>query len=112
MVAKQAIKEMFRQVGDLVLDDSGIAMKGLLIRHLVLPDNLAGTKQVMEFIMNEISADTYVNIMPQYYPCGLADRLPGLNRRITDKEFQAAMEAARQAGIRRFDQRRKIFEVW
>lgn len=112
LVAKQALKEMFRQVSDLVLDDSGIAMKGLLVRHLVLPDNLAGTKQVMEFIVNEISPDTYVNIMPQYYPCGLADKIPGLNRRITEKEFRSAMEDARKAGIRRFDQRRKIFQVW
>jgi len=62
--------------------------------------------------VNEISQDTYVNIMPQYYPCGLVDKIPGLNRRITEKEFRSAMEDARQAGIRRFDQRRKIFEVW
>ena len=111
-VAKQALKEMFRQVGDLVLDDSGLAVKGLLVRHLVLPENLAGTRAVMDFIANEISPDTYVNIMPQYHPCGLADTIPGLQRRITETEFQSAMEEARQAGIRRFDQRRRVFMAW
>jgi putative pyruvate formate lyase activating enzyme len=108
-VAKQALREMYRQVGDLVLDDAGIAQKGLLVRHLVLPENLAGTRAVMDFIVTEISPDTYVNIMPQYHPCGLADRIPGLHRRITETEFQSAMDDAGQAGIRRFDQRIRVF---
>jgi putative pyruvate formate lyase activating enzyme len=103
LVAKQAIKEMFRQVGDLVLDDSGIALRGLLIRHLVLPSGLAGTQEVMQFLANEISKDTYVNIMAQYYPCG--DIPPGshLYRRISKSEYNQAVEIAKNEGITRLD---------
>ena len=111
-VAKQAVKEMHRQVGDLVLDEAGLAMRGLLVRHLVLPEHLADTGAVMDFIAAEISPDTYVNIMPQYYPCGQADRIPGLDRRITDQEFQAALEAVQKSGIHRLDQRRRVFRLW
>ena len=103
---------MYRQVGDLVLDDSGIARQGLLVRHLVLPENLAGTREVMRFIGNEVSRNTYVNIMPQYHPCGLAHKTPGLNRRITEKEFQSAMDDARDAGICRLDARKRVFRLW
>lgn len=111
-VAKRAVREMHRQVGDLVLDKSGLAVKGLLVRHLVLPENLADTRAVMDFIATGISPDTYVNIMPQYYPCGQADRIPGLERRITEQEFQAALDAAQKSGIQRLDQRRRVFMLW
>jgi len=103
LVAKQAIKEMFRQVGDLVLDDRGIALRGLLIRHLVLPSGLAGTQDVMRFLSQDISENTYVNIMAQYYPCG--DIHPGspLYRRISKLEYLKAVEIAKKEGITRLD---------
>jgi putative pyruvate formate lyase activating enzyme len=101
--ARLAIKEMHRQVGDLNLDDRNIAVRGLLIRHLVLPSGLAGTRDVMRFLATEISPRTYVNIMAQYYPCG--DIPPGspLYRRITPGEFAQAVEIAREEGITRLD---------
>ncbi|RJQ46308.1 MAG: radical SAM protein [Nitrospiraceae bacterium] len=102
-IAKAAIKEMHRQVGDLVLDDRGIAIKGLLVRHLVLPEGLAGTEEVTKFLAEEISPDTYVNIMAQYYPCYRAFEQPPLNRRITDAEYRKAVKAARDAGLKRLD---------
>lgn len=102
-VAKQALKEMFRQVGDLVLDDRGIALRGLLVRHLVLPSGLAGTQEVMRFLSQEISRNTYVNVMAQYYPCG--DIPPGspLYRRISKLEYIQAVEMAKKEGITRLD---------
>jgi len=98
--AKEALKEMQRQVGDLVLDKRGIAVKGLIIRHLVLPGGLAGTEEVMEFIAREISPTAYVNVMAQYYPAYEAYRYPPLNRRITREEYMEALEAARRASPR------------
>ncbi len=110
--AKAAIREMHRQVGDLTLDAEGLAVKGLLVRHLVLPENLAGTDRVMTFLANEISRNTYVNIMSQYHPCGTASSIPALERRITTAEFEAAIDMARKAGIHRLDRRRRAFIVW
>jgi putative pyruvate formate lyase activating enzyme len=107
--ARAALKEMHRQVGDLVLDENGIAQRGLLVRHLVLPENMAGTSDVMKFIAGHISANTYVNIMAQYRPCGTAHQVPGLDRSITTREYQAAIESARSQGITRLDQRRRVF---
>ncbi len=102
-VAKAVIKEMHRQVGDLVMDENGIARRGLLLRHLVLPEGLAGTREVVRFIAEEISKNTYINIMDQYRPCFEAYRYPPLDRRITTREFEQAVEAAFQAGLRRID---------
>ncbi len=96
-VAKSALKEMHRQVGDLVLNDEGVAVRGLLIRHLVLPEGLAGTAELMQFIANEISPTSWINIMDQYHPTYLAKRYPEINRRITPEEFQNALKAAREA---------------
>jgi len=96
-VAKRAVKEMHRQVGDLVIDERGIAVRGLLVRHLVLPNGLAGTERVMEFLAHEISPRTYVNIMDQYYPAYRARRYPGLDRRPTPAEYREALQAARRA---------------
>jgi putative pyruvate formate lyase activating enzyme len=79
-VNRAAVKEMHRQVGDLVLDQNGIARRGPLVRHLVLPGDLAGTAEVMGFLAREVSADTYVNLMDQYRPCYRADRYPLLDR--------------------------------
>lgn len=102
-VAKAAIKEMHRQVGDLVMDERGIALRGLLVRHLVLPDGVAGTEEVVKFLAQEISPDTYTNIMAQYHPCYKAFEYPPLDRRITDEEYRRALRAALEAGLRRLD---------
>ena len=103
--AKAAIKEMHRQTGDLVLDRRGIALRGLLVRHLVLPEGLAGTEEVVRFLSREISPDTYTNIMSQYYPCYRAAGHPPLDRRLTHEEYRKAVKAARTAGLRRLDSR-------
>jgi len=107
--AREAFKEMHRQVGDLALDDLGIARRGLLVRHLVLPDNLAGTAEVMKFLAEELSPDTYVNVMAQYRPCGRAFEHPSLGRLPTQQEQLEAQEAARRAGLSRLDRREKLF---
>jgi putative pyruvate formate lyase activating enzyme len=96
-----AVREMHRQVGDLVLDRRGVARRGLLVRHLVLPGGLAGTEEVMEFLSSEISRDTFLNLMDQYRPCFLADRYPPLDRSLTRQEFQAAVKSAARHGLRR-----------
>lgn len=99
-VCKTAIKEMHRQVGDLVVKD-GVAVTGLLVRHLVMPYDLAGTDDVMRFLSEEISRDTYVNIMDQYYPAYRAVVHPKLNRRITPEEYNKAVSVAHSHGLRR-----------
>jgi putative pyruvate formate lyase activating enzyme len=100
--AKAALREMHRQVGDLRIDGpAGTATRGLLIRHLVLPSNLAGTDQVMYFLANELSTETYVNIMDQYRPCLRAHRHPVLSRGITAEEYQSAIETATRYGLHR-----------
>ncbi|NPB09214.1 MAG: radical SAM protein [Thermodesulfobacteria bacterium] len=111
-VARAAIKEMHRQVGDLVLDDEFIARRGLLIRHLVLPGGLAGTKEILKWIAEEISPHTYVNIMDQYYPCGEAWRYPPLDRRLTKEEYEEALKWAREVGLTRLDQRAARKLLW
>ncbi len=105
--ARAGLKEMHRQVGDLVLDRAGVAQKGLLVRHLVMPNGLAGTGEVVEFLAKEISPDTYINIMDQYHPCGGAFRKRAISRRITPEEFRGALDAARRAGLTRLDDRRR-----
>lgn len=104
-VAIEAIREMHRQVGDLVMDDRGIAVRGLLVRHLVMPHNIAGTEEIMAFLAKEISPDTYVNVMDQYRPCGEAGGDEFINRRLTSQEFTNALHAARAAGLKRLDRR-------
>jgi putative pyruvate formate lyase activating enzyme len=108
-VARKALIEMHRQVGDLEIDQSGIARKGLLIRHLVLPDGLAGTREIMRFIADKISKNSYVNIMAQYRPCGRAAEVEELATYPSKMDLEAAMQAAREAGIRRLDRPRRIF---
>ncbi len=103
--ARMAVKEMHRQVGDLQINDLGIAERGLLVRHLVMPDKLAGTGEVMHFLASEISANTYVNIMPQYRPCGSAFTVGRIARSITREEYYEALDAARKEGITRLDDR-------
>jgi putative pyruvate formate lyase activating enzyme len=102
-VARAAIKEMHRQVGDLIIDERGIALRGLLVRHLVLPEGLAGTREIVRFLAEEISVNTYLNMMDQYYPCYRAFANPPINRRITGKEFSEAVKIALEAGLKRLD---------
>lgn len=102
-VARGAIREMHRQVGDLVVDDDGIARRGLLVRHLVLPNGLAGTGTAMRFLAEEVSPATYVNLMDQYRPCYRAADHAELARRPTQAELDEAVRLARQAGITRLD---------
>ncbi|MFP3853461.1 MAG: radical SAM protein [Anaerolineales bacterium] len=107
-IARKAIREMHRQVGDLVVDKQGIARRGLLVRHLVMPEGIAGTGSISEFLAEEISRDTYINLMDQYYPAG---RVSGrkhseINRSLHTDEFRSAQAAVREAGLWRLDQRR------
>jgi putative pyruvate formate lyase activating enzyme len=100
-----AVKEMHRQVGDLILDENDIAQRGLLVRHLVLPNHLAGTDQVLEFLARELSCNTYLNLMDQYRPCYRAGDYPALDRSITSKEYRSAVQKAEQLGLHRLDRR-------
>jgi len=106
-VNQQAVKEMHRQVGDLILDERGVAQRGLLIRHLVLPHGLAGTADVIQFLAQEISTNTYLNLMDQYRPCHKAAKYPKLGRRITREEYRQALESAQEAGLTRLDKRQQ-----
>ena len=101
--ARKAISEMYRQVGDLVISPQGIAQRGLLIRHLVMPEGAAGTRKIMEFLSSEISPDTYVNVMPQYRPCGKAWETPVLRRPLEMTEYREALQDAIDAGLSRLD---------
>ncbi|MBN2471510.1 MAG: radical SAM protein [Anaerolineae bacterium] len=107
----RAVREMHRQVGDLVIDpETGLALRGLLVRHLVLPGGLAGTRQVMRFLAREISPDTFVNIMGQYLPAYNAAEMEGpLGRPVLPEEVADALRIAREAGLHRFDERRPLF---
>ena len=98
-VAKKAVREMYRQVGDLRLDQKGIANKGLLVRHLVLPNNLAGTARVFSFLAKEISTTTYISTMNQYFPAYRAEKFEELKRRITGKEYKEALNTAMELGL-------------
>ncbi len=108
-VARKALKEMHRQVGDLVINEEGLAERGLLTRHLVLPEGLAGTRDIMRFLAKEISRNSYVNVMAQYRPCGQAHKTPPLDRALSNDEYYDAVRAAREEGITRLDQRKRVF---
>ena len=107
-INQAAVREMYRQVGDLQINGRGLATRGLLVRHLVLPDNLAGSDQIVRFLAEEISSNTYLNLMDQYHPAHKASQYPKLNRRITRHEFEVAVQAARQAGLQRLDERKPL----
>jgi putative pyruvate formate lyase activating enzyme len=102
-VMQAAVREMHRQVGDLILDKNGIALHGLLVRHLVMPGCLKDTERIVRFLATEISKETYVNIMDQYRPCNRAGEFEEISRPLLLTEFEQAMEMARQAGLHRFD---------
>lgn len=95
-----AVKEMFRQVGNLEVDKNGIARRGLIIRHLVMPEDVSGTEEVLRFIAEEISKDTYISLMAQYRPMYKAIDIPIINRRITREEYKRAIEIAKSLGLR------------
>jgi putative pyruvate formate lyase activating enzyme len=104
-VNREAVREMHRQVGDLRIDRNGLAVRGLLVRHLVLPGGLAGTADIVRFLGEEVSRATYLNLMDQYRPAYRADRFPELNRRVTREEHRAAVRMAQEAGLSRLDDR-------
>lgn len=106
-VNQAAVREMQRQVGDLQLDEQEIARRGLLVRHLVLPNQLAGTEKVLQFLAEEISKNVYLNLMDQYHPAYQAGNFEELSRPITTQEYQQALAAARRWGLVRLDQRRR-----
>lgn len=103
--AREAIQEMHRQVGTLKMDEKGIAKRGVLIRHLVMPGEVAGTPEIMGWLAEACSSDTYVNIMAQYRPAGKVscDKYAEINRGVRADEMEAAYRAAREAGLWRFD---------
>jgi len=108
-VNQTAVKEMHRQVGDLQVDEKGVALRGLLLRHLVLPEGIAGTEEIVRFISDKISPHTYLNLMDQYHPAYKSHLYPELNRRLTNEEYQSAVDAAISAGLHRLDQRKSKF---
>jgi putative pyruvate formate lyase activating enzyme len=107
-INRAAIREMHRQVGDLQTDREGIAQQGLLVRHLILPNDLAGTKEVVNFLAREVSRHTYINILDQYHPCYQAFQNPSLARLTSAQEFQGAIELALRAGLSRLDKARAL----
>jgi putative pyruvate formate lyase activating enzyme len=108
-VNRAAVREMHRQVGDLQINSQGLATHGLLVRHLVLPHNLAGTEEIVRFLAQEISPNTYLNLMNQYRPEFNARKFPKLTRCITPDEYQAAVQAAKAVGLNRLDSQRNTF---
>ncbi len=104
-VARKAIKEMHQQVGDLVINEEGFAVKGLLVRHLVMPGGLDETREILRFLAQDVSRNTYVNVMDQYRPCGKAHQYPPLDRRLTNEEFREALRLAEDAGLHRLDEK-------
>ena len=110
-VNQTAVREMHRQVGDLQVNGMGLALRGLLVRHLVLPENLAGTDQIVQFLATEISPNTYLNLMDQYRPAFKAHHFPELNRSVTRQEYGAALKMAQDAGLTQLDERRGLFWI-
>ena len=98
-IMKKALKEMHRQVGDLVMDKIGIAYSGLIVRHLVLPEGLSGTKKIMHFIAKKISLHTYISLMTQYFPAYNAKQFPPLSRRINKEEYKEALQAFKEENL-------------
>jgi putative pyruvate formate lyase activating enzyme len=111
-IAQKALLEMHRQAGDLIIDDTGIAKRGILLRHLVLPHGLSGTREIMRFIARQVSENTYVNIMPQYRPCGRAGDVKELSVHLSEKDYETALQAAKEEGIKRLDTRSRQFMIF
>ncbi|MDD5084782.1 MAG: radical SAM protein [Candidatus Omnitrophica bacterium] len=98
---REALKEMHRQVGDLELDNKGVAVRGLLVRHLVLPNGLSGTESCLRFLTEEVSKGIYLSLMAQYHPCYKAPEHPELDRGLTRKEYDEAVRIAEKCGVHR-----------
>jgi putative pyruvate formate lyase activating enzyme len=107
-----AVKEMHRQVGDLAMDERGVAQRGLLVRHLVLPEDLAGTAEIVRFLRDEISLNTYINVMAQYRPCYRAREYPPLDRSITNQEYATAVHLVQEAGLRLDERKSRLIWLW
>jgi putative pyruvate formate lyase activating enzyme len=103
--ARQALREMQRQVGDLQINEQGCAQRGLLVRHLLMPGGFAETDAILRFLAEEISINCYVNIMDQYRPAGKADDFVELEATISAKEYQQAVQRAQEYGLTRLDHR-------
>ena len=110
-VNQAAVKEMHRQVGDLEIDQNGVARRGLLVRHLVLPNGLAGTRAIVQFLAEQVSANTYLNLMDQYRPAYKARQYPKVNRPIKREEFQEAVRYAQEFGLNRLDERKPRYTL-
>lgn len=110
-VNQAAVREMHRQVGDLTLDQQGVAQRGLLVRHLVLPNRIAGTEKILRFLAEEISTNTYLNLMDQYRPAYNARSYRELSRPINKKEFQEAVQTANDYGLHRLDERKPVYLI-
>jgi putative pyruvate formate lyase activating enzyme len=102
-VIRKTVLEMHRQVGDLVMDEKGIAQRGLLVRHLVLPGGLAGSRETFRFLAEEISTNTYLNVMAQYRPCHDAVGQPVIGSHLQQSDYHNALDLARKWGLRRLD---------
>jgi len=100
-ITKSAIMEMQRQVGDLMTDENNIAVKGLIIRHLVMPEGIAGTEKIVKFIAEKVSLNAFLNIMDQYHPCFEAFKYPQISRRIIRKELREAIILAHKYGLKK-----------
>ncbi len=98
-INRAAIKEMHRQVGDLTFDEPGVAIRGLLIRHLVLPNGISGSKKIFEFLANKVSTETYISLMSQYFPAYKADTIESLNSRLNDFEYKDALDFFEKSGL-------------
>lgn len=105
--ARRAVLELHRQVGPLVFDENGLALRGLLVRHLVMPGLVEETREILNWIAHELGSDTYTKLMDQYYPAGKVSEkeYTEINRRITSEEYQVVLESARAVGLRRLDHR-------
>ena len=99
VVNQTAVREMFRQVGNLILDKKGIAIRGLLVRHLILPAGLSGTQAVMKFLAEEISKDVYISLMSQYFPAYKAHDIKELSRKVTAEEYDDAYQVMQAYGL-------------
>jgi putative pyruvate formate lyase activating enzyme len=102
-VARHSVREMKRQVGDLVMSEDGMARRGLIVRHLVMPGLLDETEAILRFIATELGPGTYVNVMAQYYPAGRTGEFPEIDRHLYRCEFERALELANELGLRRLD---------
>lgn len=96
---RAALREMYRQAGPLRMDENGVAERGLIIRHLVLPNGISRSEKAFEFIANELGTDVFMSIMQQYFPAHKAPAIPEMSRRVSDEEYDAAVDAAHRCGL-------------